>query len=90
MLLKLLGILATLFGCIDLYLCHPNQTYLSHQLSKPFIFLGWICLFTGLVILLLCVPKLVAFFVWFAVITLIWAFLPILNLLKRSSINERT
>lgn len=85
MLFKLLGILLTLLGCISLYLCHPNQILLKSSLSKTFTYLGAIGLVAGLLILFFSIPKLVAVLIWLAVITLVWSFIPFLNLFKRSN-----
>ena len=87
MLFKLLGIAITFFGCISFYLSHPHQIYLRSSLPKTFAYLGAIGLITGLIILLFSIPKLAAAFIWFAVITLVWSFIPFVHLLKRSSTN---
>ncbi|HAV5441402.1 hypothetical protein N3K59_06075 [Acinetobacter baumannii] len=85
MLLKLLGIILALLGCISLYLSHPNQNLLQTNLSKTFIYLGTTILFASLIILLFSIPKLVAVLIWLAVITLVWSFIPFLNLFKRNN-----
>ncbi|MEB6675833.1 hypothetical protein MXL88_02895 [Acinetobacter haemolyticus] len=85
MLAKFLGIILSLSGCISLYLSHPNQILLKSPLSKTFVYLGAVGLFLGLIILWFSLQKLVAVFVWLAIMTLVWSFIPFLNLLKRHS-----
>ncbi|MCH7335172.1 hypothetical protein [Acinetobacter sp. NIPH 2699] len=83
--LKLLGIMISLFSCMSLYLSHPNQILLKSSLPKTCLYMGSIGLVTGLIILLFSIPTLVAVFIWLAAITLVWSFIPFLNLLKRSN-----
>jgi len=85
MFFKILGIILSLLGSTGLYLCHPNQILLKSNLSKKFIYLSTAAIITGLVILLFSIPKLVAVFIWLAVITFVWSFIPFLSLFKRNN-----
>lgn len=86
MILKLTGILFTLFGSITVYLSHPNQSLIQSSLSKKIIYLGLIGLIIGLIVLVFSISKLVAVLIWCAVITVVWSFIPFLNLFKRNNL----
>lgn len=81
--MKLLGIILGTLGCICLYLSHSNQSILQQQLPLMARYLGWGLLVLSLICLTVSLSILVGIFVWLAIITVAWSFLPFITLFKK-------
>lgn len=83
MLAKYLGILLSFFSSIAIYLTHPNQTFLPSRLPTYILVLGWSVYILSFFALLYALPKLVAVFLWLAVLIAVWSFAPFPPLFKQ-------
>ena len=81
--MKFLGIFLGTLGCICLYLSHSNQNILQRQLPLMVRYLGWGVLVLSLICLTVSLSILVGIFVWLAIITVAWSFLPFITLFKK-------
>lgn len=88
MLLKFLGMLISLLACTSIYLSHPNQIFFEKPFPRPFLYIGLIGICMGLILLVYALPLLVAVCIWFAVLILVWSFVPFIALLQREHGNE--
>ncbi len=88
MLLKSLGIILALCASCLVYLHHPNQSLLKQPLPHYAATLGWVVYIVALLILLYTLPKLVAVFLWLAVLIAVWSFAPFISLFKRYNPSE--
>ncbi len=82
--MKLMGFLISFFGAMSVYLSHTNQNLLSQKLPYIFTLIGIFMLFLGLIILIFCLPKLVAVLSWFILMIFVWSFMPFIVLFKRN------
>lgn len=86
--MKFLGIFLGIFACMSIYLSHPNQAILSKALPLFVRYIGAVMLLLSLICLWIALPALVAVFVWCAIITVAWSFLPFIPLFKKYHTHE--
>ncbi|NHB57254.1 hypothetical protein G9F32_04300 [Acinetobacter sp. 194] len=82
--MNILGIFLTTLGAVLFYFSHPNQYLLKQPLPSFFKILAISSLLMGLVLLLLCMSKVTAVFLWLVLMICIWSFFPFIPLFKRS------
>ena len=86
--MKIIAIMICLLGCVLIYCSHPHQNIFRQSLSKLYAVIGLSFLIISIILFFMCVPKLVAIYMWMMILVATWSLLPFIPLFKKKILDE--